>query len=129
VQRTRDLVLLDQRGTGGSNRLSCDFPDDFELDSPLPARIRELSTACRKALAGRPEFYTTSVAVRDLEAVRAALGYAHIDLYGISYGTRVVQHYLRHYGAEVRAVVLDGVLAPDRALGPRHRSTRSARST
>ena len=118
AQRNRDLVLVDQRGTGGSNRLDCDFPDDFELRAPTPERIRELSTACRRSLKGRPQFYTTSVAVRDLEAVRGALGYAHIDLYAISYGTRVAQHYLRHFGARVHAVVLDGVLAPDRTLGP-----------
>jgi pimeloyl-ACP methyl ester carboxylesterase len=118
VQRTRDLVLLDQRGTGGSNRLSCDFPDDFELSMPVPARIRELSAECRRGLAGRPQFYTTSVAVRDLEAVRAALAYERINLYGVSYGTRVVQHYVRRHAAHARAVVLDGVLAPDRTLGP-----------
>ena len=118
AQRNRDLVLLDQRGTGGSNRLECDFPDDFELHTPSPERIRELSAACRRGLKGRPQFYTTSVAVRDLEAVRAALGYPHIDLYAVSYGTRVAQHYLRHFGARVHAVVLDAVLAPDRTLGP-----------
>ena len=118
VQRTRDLVLVDQRGTGGSSRLACDFPDDFELRTPTPERIRELSAACRRGLTGRPQFYTTSVAVRDLEAVRDALGYPQIDLYGISYGTRVAQHYLRRYGTRVHAVVLDGVVAPDRSLGP-----------
>jgi pimeloyl-ACP methyl ester carboxylesterase len=118
VQRSHDLVLLDQRGTGGSNRLSCDFPEDFELEMPLPQRVHELSAACLKGLAGRPQYYTTSVAVRDLEAVRAALGYPRIDLYGVSYGTRVVQHYVRHHGAQTHAVVLDGVLAPDRPLGP-----------
>lgn len=118
VQRTRDLVLLDQRGTGRSNRLSCDFPDDFELSMPVPARIRELSAECRRGLAGRPQFYTTSIAVRDLEAVRAALSYERINLYGVSYGTRVVQHYLRRYAAHARAVVLDGVVAPDKTLGP-----------
>jgi pimeloyl-ACP methyl ester carboxylesterase len=110
-QRTHDVVLIDQRGTGGSNRLACGFPPDFDIATP--ARIRELSAACRRGLAGRPEFYTTSVAIRDLEAVRAALGYERISLYGISYGTRVVEHYLRRYPAQVSAVVLDGVLPPD----------------
>ena len=118
IRQHRDLVLIDQRGTGGSNRLQCDFPDDFELSMPSPARIRELSAECRRLLPGRPEFYTTSIAVQDLEAVRRALGYERISLYGVSYGTRVVQHYLRRYGQAARAVVLDGVLAPDRALGP-----------
>jgi pimeloyl-ACP methyl ester carboxylesterase len=112
-QRTHDVVLLDQRGTGGSNRLGCDFPPDFEVATPTPARIRELSAACRRGLGGRPEFYTTSLAVRDLDAVRAALGFERISLYGISYGTRVALHYLRRYPARVGAVVLDGVLPPD----------------
>ncbi len=113
AQRGHDVVLVDQRGTGGSNRLTCRFPADFDVATPSPARIRELSAACRQGLAGRPEFYTTSVAVGDLDAVRAALGFERISLYGISYGTRVVTHYLRRYPSRVRAVVLDGVLPPD----------------
>ncbi len=115
--RSHDIVLLDQRGTGGSNRLVCAFPDDFDVAAPPPSVIRELSATCRNNLAGRPEYYTSSVAIRDLEAVRLALGYDRIALYGVSYGTRVVQHYLRHYGAHAAAVVLDGVMQPDRALG------------
>jgi pimeloyl-ACP methyl ester carboxylesterase len=115
--RTRDLVLLDQRGTGGSNALRCDFPDDFDVASPPPAVIRELAAKCRAGLPGRPEYYTTSVAVGDLDAVRAALGYPRIALYGVSYGTRVVEHYLRRHPERVAAIVLDGVLPPDRPLG------------
>ena len=56
--------------------------------------------------------YTTSLAVRDLDAVRAALGYTTINLYGGSYGTRVAQHYLRRYPEHMRAVILDGVVPP-----------------
>jgi pimeloyl-ACP methyl ester carboxylesterase len=118
IERSRDVVLLDQRGTGRSNRLACRFPDDFEVAAPSPALLRELSATCRRGLAGRPEYYTTSVAVRDLDAVRAALGYQRIDLYGASYGTRVVQHYVRRFPARAAAVVLDGAVPPDRALGP-----------
>jgi len=118
VARSRDVVLVDQRGTGGSNRLGCEFPDDFDVAAQSPAAIRELSAKCRQSLHGRPQYYTTSVAVRDLDAVRAALGYERIDLYGVSYGTRVVQHYVRRYPSRTAAVVLDGVVPPDRALGP-----------
>lgn len=117
TQRTRDIVLLDQRGTGRSNRLDCDFPDEFELGTQTPELIRRLSAECLRKLPGRPQFYTTSVAVRDLDAVRAALGYERIDLYGVSYGTRVVQHYARRYARHTRAVVLDGVVPPDLPLG------------
>jgi pimeloyl-ACP methyl ester carboxylesterase len=61
--------------------------------------------------------YTTSLAVQDLDAVRAALGYASINLYGSSYGTRVAQHYLRRFPQHTRTVILDGVVPPQMILG------------
>ncbi|MCS6948177.1 MAG: alpha/beta hydrolase [Steroidobacteraceae bacterium] len=117
VNRDRDIVLLDQRGTGGSNPLHCAF-DDTELLEAEPARLRALAERCRDDLSRHADLaqYTTSVAVRDLDAVRAALGYERINLYGISYGTRVAQHYLRRYPERTRAVILDGVVAPDVVL-------------
>jgi pimeloyl-ACP methyl ester carboxylesterase len=117
VGRRHALVLLDQRGTGGSNRLSCDFPDDLAVVTPPPEELSKLSAACLAQLPGRPQFYTTSVAVRDLDAVRAALGYETVSFYAVSYGTRVAQHYLRHYPSHVRAVILDGVVPPQTILG------------
>jgi pimeloyl-ACP methyl ester carboxylesterase len=62
--------------------------------------------------------YTTSIAVRDLEDVRAQLGYERINLYGNSYGTRVAQHYARRYPKSTRTVILDGVVNPEMVLGP-----------
>jgi pimeloyl-ACP methyl ester carboxylesterase len=119
IRRERDIVMVDQRGTGGSNRLDCAIPDDAlesgELD---PAQLRALAQECLPTLRGRPQFYTTSIAVRDLDAVRAALGYARVNLYGGSYGTRVAQHYARRYPQQTRAVVLDGVVPPELALVP-----------
>jgi pimeloyl-ACP methyl ester carboxylesterase len=119
IHRDRDLVLIDQRGTGGSNRLGCDMPDDA-LESPEipPAEIRRLGQECLAALAGRPEFYTTSIAVRDLDAVRAALGYENINLYGGSYGTLVAQHYARRYPERTRTITLDSIVPPAPALVP-----------
>ncbi len=119
VQRRHDLVLVDQRGTGDSGRLGCEMPSELELGAPSIARLQALSSACRAALPGRPQFYTTSVAVRDLEAVRTALGAPQLSLYGVSYGTRVVLHYVRRHGEHVRAVVLDGALPPDASPEPR----------
>src|SRR5215831_10413392 len=55
---------------------------------------------------------------RDLEQVRAALGYERINLYGASYGTRVAQHYLRRFGARTRSVILDGVVPVSQPVGP-----------
>ena len=116
VQRQRDIVLVDQRGTGDSNALDCDYPEEDELAEMSPAQIRRLTQMCLAALKSDPRHYTTSVAVRDLDEVRAALGYERINLYGVSYGTRVAQHYLRRYPERVRAVILDGVVAPGLVL-------------
>jgi pimeloyl-ACP methyl ester carboxylesterase len=117
VRRERDLVLVDQRGTGGSNPLNCDFPADALETDESPARLRELARECLRSLPGDPRFYTTSIAVRDLDAVRAALGYDRINLYGGSYGTRVAQQYVRRYPEHARSVILDGVINPTLALG------------
>jgi pimeloyl-ACP methyl ester carboxylesterase len=117
VNRRHALVLLDQRGTGGSNRLDCDFPDDLAVVTPPPEELTRLSAACLAKLPGRPQFYTTSVAIRDLDAVRAALGHETLSFYAVSYGTRVAQHYLRRYPSHVRAVILDGVVPPQTILG------------
>jgi pimeloyl-ACP methyl ester carboxylesterase len=119
IRRERDLVLVDQRGTGGSNRLGCDMPDDaLEGGELTPAELRKLASECLAALHGRAQFYTTSIAVRDLDAVRAALGYAKINVFGGSYGTRVAQHYARRHPGHTRAVILDGVVPPGLAIVP-----------
>jgi pimeloyl-ACP methyl ester carboxylesterase len=119
VRRTRDLVLVDQRGTGDSARLACNFPDEAWVEPDFsPAEYARLSQECLAQLSGDPRFYTTSIAILDLDAVRAALGYERINLYGGSYGTRVAQHYARRYPERTRSVVLDAVVPPDLALGP-----------
>jgi pimeloyl-ACP methyl ester carboxylesterase len=117
VHRDRDIVLLDQRGTGLSNALNCDYPEDEELAELGPEEIRAATKRCLEQIHGNPVFYTTSIAVRDLDTVRRALGYGRINLYGISYGTRVAQHYARRYPASVRSIVLDGVVPPQQILG------------
>jgi pimeloyl-ACP methyl ester carboxylesterase len=118
IRRDRDIVLVDQRGTGRSNRLDCPFPDDADLASVDSKLLEEAARTCLSSLRGDPRFYTTSVAVRDLEDVRAALGYSTVNIYGVSYGTRVAQHYMRRYPARVRAAILDGAVPVDLALGP-----------
>lgn len=118
IRETRDILLVDQRGTGGSNRLDCPVPRSGEAAYGSDADIARAAADCLKQLPGDPRFYTTSVAVEDLETVRAALGYTALDLYGISYGTRVALQYLREFPARTRGVVLDGVVPADLALGP-----------
>jgi pimeloyl-ACP methyl ester carboxylesterase len=119
INRDRDIVLVDQRGTGASNPLRCEGEAQLS-DAATAAEVSAAAQRCLEALRARASvaFYTSSIAVQDLEQVRAALGYEHIDLYGASYGTRVAQHYLRRYPQRVRALILDGVVPPEVALGP-----------
>lgn len=120
--RERDILLLDQRGTGRSNILSCDV--EGQAASSALAFDTEafvsLNERCRERLSRTSDLaaYTTSRAVRDLDAVRALLGYEALNLYAGSYGTRVAQHYARRYPQRVRSMVLDGVVAPQTVLGP-----------
>jgi len=118
LRADRDIVVIDQRGTGKSNRLDCKLPDETETARFDAELIKKFSRECLQHLPGDPRFYSTSVAVQDLDEIREALGYGQINLYGISYGTRVAQHYLRRYPAHVRSVVLDGVVPVEAALGP-----------
>ncbi len=118
ANRNHDIVLVDQRGTGKSDPLVCDYPEDWsEGASSVPA-LRRATADCLAKYGDRVRFYTTSVAVRDLDRVRIALGYKAIDLYGSSYGTRVAELYMRRHPDETRAVVLDGVTDPEQAIGP-----------
>ena len=118
----RDIVFIDQRGTGKSNLLSCKFPSDDapELASPEQRRAITLKVVadCRDQLATRADLtqYGSTSAMADYDEVRAALGYAKINLWGGSYGTRTAQEYLRRYPDRVRTVVLDGVASPSMAL-------------
>lgn len=118
VRRNRDIVLLDQRGTGGSAPMRCDADEDIIEGRFSREQTISETRACLDALPHDPRFFTTSVAVEDLEALRVALGYTQFNLYGISYGTRVAQHFLRRYPESTRTVVLDGVVPPQLALGP-----------
>lgn len=119
ARATHDIVLIDQRGTGGSNPLSCDFGGSAARPQPYFADLFDPGTirACRRALEGRADLtaYTTAAAVADADAVRGALGYAAIDLYGTSYGTRVAMEYARRHPRRVRTMTLKGVVHPTAA--------------
>ncbi|MBL8058998.1 MAG: alpha/beta fold hydrolase, partial [Anaerolineales bacterium] len=111
VNQARDIVLVDQRGTGGSNPLRCLDPNDESvLDE---AAVTALLQACPEKLNADLRQYTTEIAMRDLDAVRAALGYEQINLYGASYGTRAALTYLRLYPDRVRTLILDSVVDAD----------------
>lgn len=119
ARREREIILVDQRGTGRSaGGFGCSVPEDLSLDTAGVSRLGSYLDRCLAELEHDPRFYTTSVAVRDLERVRIALGIEQWNIYGVSYGTRVAQHYLRRFPEHARAVVLDGVVPPEVALGP-----------
>jgi len=118
INRDHDIVLVDQRGTGMSSPLACQYPEDWqEPADPMPA-LRQATQACLAKFGDRVRYFTTSIAVQDLDAVRAALGYQQIDLYGVSYGTRVAQLYMRRFPTRTHAAILDGVTYPQQILGP-----------
>ncbi|HEY6124407.1 MAG TPA: alpha/beta fold hydrolase [Steroidobacteraceae bacterium] len=120
VRRDRDIILVDQRGTGRSHRLDCDYGNDNLFERIDEIEVGAANIKCRDELSKKSDLrmYTTSIAVRDLDKVREALGYQLINLYGNSYGTRVAQHYARRFPKSTRTVILDGVVNPEVVLGP-----------
>lgn len=118
VRRHRDILLIDQRGTGESELMNCDL-DEEQFDGKLSREETiAITRECLAVLPHDPRYFTTSVAVRDLEALRVALGYPALNLYGVSYGSRVAQHYARRYPEQTRSIILDGVVPPQLPLGP-----------
>ena len=112
TNRKRDIVLVDQRGTGSSNPLDCEFDDlDFAARFEIKVQVEDLQ-ACLDSFDADPRLYTTPIAMDDLDEVREALGYERINLYGGSYGTRAALVYMRRHSQHVRAVVLDGLAPP-----------------
>jgi pimeloyl-ACP methyl ester carboxylesterase len=118
----RDIVLVDQRGTGRSAPLQCEAEDpalplaeQFDLQ-----RARARLAQCLQRLQALPHgdlrFFTTPIAMADADAVRAALGAERINAVGGSYGTRAVLEYQRQFPQRVRRAVIDGVAPPDMVL-------------
>jgi pimeloyl-ACP methyl ester carboxylesterase len=120
VRANRDVVLVDQRGTGGSHALPCVL---YPASAGVQALFGEFANAdivraCRDTLSKDADLtqYTTPIAVDDLDDVRAALGYDEINLQGGSYGTRVALVYLRQHPTHVRSAILEGVAPTDYKL-------------
>ena len=117
ARRNRDILLVDQRGTGESALMDCPVDENLVEGQFSVELTVQFTKDCLDALPYDPRFFTTSVAVLDLEAVRKALGYPALNLYGVSYGSRVAQHYVRRYPDTTRSLVLDGVVPPQLVLG------------
>ena len=122
LSNRRDVVLIDQRGTGKTAPLKCeeDRPTQPLAESVDPARQVQRLQACRAALEKLPHgdlrFYTTTIAMQDADAVRQALGADKVNLVGASYGSRAALEFMRQFPAAVRRVVIDGVAPPDMVL-------------
>jgi len=117
VQQSRDIVLVDQRGTGRSHPLDCgsDSTTLRELTEGMDASMSRLRD-CLEGYDADVRLYTTDLAMDDLDDVRAHLGYERVNLYGGSYGTRAALVYLRQHGDRVRSVILDGAAPTDMRL-------------
>jgi pimeloyl-ACP methyl ester carboxylesterase len=120
INARRDIVFVDQRGTGDSNPLVCARPQAAtSLSEAVNAQIIAGTLArCVERLmpSADPAQYATWIAVRDIDTVRRQLGAEQINLWGASYGTRAALEYLRQYPQRVRSAILDGVAPAGMAL-------------
>jgi pimeloyl-ACP methyl ester carboxylesterase len=109
IRRSREIVLVDLRGTGASHALTCD-PGADELTSIADGDAAGAARRCAAALDADPRFYTHRDSLADLDEIRARLGYERINLWGGSWGTRASLLYALRYPAQTRSVVLDGAV-------------------
>ncbi len=112
----RDIVLIDQRGTGDSTALDC--PSDEQLVMIADSQqLAQHTQECLDSLHQDVRYFTSRQAVQDVEYVRNKLGYEQINVMGVSYGTRMAQLVLREYPQRVRSIVLDGVIPLETVVG------------
>jgi pimeloyl-ACP methyl ester carboxylesterase len=116
--RSRDVVVMDLRGTGRSGAIDCPA---LQRGSTKAAAI----AACAAKLGARRDFYSSVAIAQDIDAVRDVLGADRVAVYGISYGTYVAQVYARRYPAHIDRLVLDSVVGPA-GVDPFERSSMAA---
>ncbi len=121
ILKDRDVVLVDQRGTGHSNPLKCEFDESLQeklLEDEslyLPALME-----CVDKLDADTRFYTTPESIKDLEEVRKTLEIPQWNLLGVSYGTRKALTYVKMFPEAIRSVILDGVVPQQEPLAQSH---------
>jgi pimeloyl-ACP methyl ester carboxylesterase len=113
LRSRRDVLFVDQRGTGRSGVLAC-----RALRGAVPAlssreQLLSLIGKCGRQLGSRMGLYGTAAAADDIDAVRAALGLERLDLWGSSYGTYLMTVYAARHPAHVRSLVLHGAYPID----------------
>ena len=109
-RKYHDIVLIDIRGTGKSNPLNC---NSLQYKAGLQENLGEMYPVaavknCYDSLSNIADLtqYTTSIIAEDMDEVRQWLGYKKIQLFGLSYGTRLAQEYMRRFPEAVESVVL-----------------------
>jgi len=120
VRKAHDIILVDQRGTGKSSQLKCDVPAFNELNVygalTFDFELSDVSNCISQFTQDVSQFNSEN-AIRDFDAVRAALGHQEINLYGGSYGTRAALVYMRMFPESLQSVVLDSVAPLDIRIG------------
>lgn len=118
VRKTRDIILVDQRGTGESSALSCEFEAVDNVYSTLPDALNPQEVKdCVKQFKGDVTQYNSENAIRDFDAIRAALGHKKVNIYGGSYGTRAGLVFMRMFPESLESVVLDSVAPIEVPIG------------
>lgn len=113
---TRDLYIIDQRGTGKSSPLQCKQLQDDQYKFAVD-EIKKQTQACLDSFDADVRFYTTTNTVHDLEQVREALDVEQWNIFGVSYGTRVASTYAQLFPGRVRTMVLDSAVPHEHVLG------------
>ena len=130
--RERNLLLVDNRGTGQSGLIDCENLQSFSGRTSGSAFAKRVGD-CAKQIDRRfgphaTDLFATAYAVDDLAAVIRALGFGKVDMYGDSYGTFFVQHFMARHPDALHSVVLDSAYSP-RNLDPWYASSGEAART
>lgn len=125
ARRSRNVLLLDARGTGKSHPLMCKDDEGRSAvmeEEESPALARAFAERCRDEHAKTSDlrYYTTADHIRDLDLVRRKLGVERFNLLGVSYGTRVAQQFAKRYPEHTRTITLDSVVPNSLVLGQEH---------
>ncbi len=115
IRQNRDIVFIDQRGTGRSGKLLCAQAD--QIDELPPVHQDAAIAQCLREIPGDKNAYSTANAARDIDTIRQTLGYTQINVWGGSYGTRLAQAYARLFPDNTRSLILDGVASPQQLVG------------
>ena len=112
IREHRDIILIDQRGTGKSTPLKCESSGDDDTVYSANALIASVKE-CRSLYDIPVEYFTMENVVADTHDILKRLGYDKINLWGVSWGTRTAVHYARRHASDVRSIIVDGILPPD----------------